>query len=130
MGWRGEKEGKFGDLTSLKPFSLRDGISDLISFTSDLWTNHYTGIWGGKELGREAVLDLAFVLESLTFGVADSNKHFLNAQKNERRLSSPKNVADESWLFLYIHSDECLSEKKKKKQQQPETKTKQIKVTS
>lgn len=35
-GQRGENEGKFGDLTSLGPFSLRDWISDLISFTSDL----------------------------------------------------------------------------------------------
>lgn len=36
MGCRGENEGKFWDLTSLKPFPLRDWISDLISFTSDL----------------------------------------------------------------------------------------------
>lgn len=45
-----------------------------------------------------------------------------------------RTVADESWLFLYIHSNECLSKKKKTKTQKthknPETKTKQMKVTS
>ena len=128
MAWRGEKEGKFGDLTSLKPFSLRDGISDPISFTSDLWTNHYTGILGEKELSREAVLDLAFVLESLTFWVADSNKHFLNAQKNESRLSSHKKWQMKVGYFSIFIQMNVWARKKPKKQ--PETKTKQVKVTS
>lgn len=41
-----------------------------------------------------------------------------------------RTVADESWLFLYIHSNERLSEKHTHTHKNPETKTKQMKVTS
>lgn len=72
---------------------------------------------GGKELSPEAVLDLGFVLESLIYWVADSNKHFLNTWRNESRLSSRKKVAHATWLFFHIHSDERLSKKNPKPKQ-------------
>ena len=80
-------------------------LPDLISFMSEFEQITKQVCLGGKGLS----LDFGFVVKSLTSWVADSHKHFLNTSRNESRFSPSKNVADETWLFLYLQSDECLS---------------------
>lgn len=74
----------------------------------------------------EAGLDLGFVLESLIYWVADSNKHFLNTYRKESRLTSSKKVVDEKpgYFSIFIQINVWVKKPTKQTNKNPARETK------